>query len=93
MSSLAWPTKDPEENLDYGLDWEDELGGDKISLSTWSAPNPAGITVGDKSFTDTQTIIWLSGGTAGQKYVFTNTIVTQGGRTAEKSVSIKVVDK
>jgi hypothetical protein len=85
----TWPTKDPFEEKDYALDWEDELTGDVIESSDWISPD--GISVGAKSFTDTMTVIWLSGGTPGNRYLFKNRIVTRGGRKAEESVSIRVI--
>jgi Arc/MetJ family transcription regulator len=85
----TWPTKNPAEEADYGLDWKDELAGDVITASDWISPD--GITVGEKSFTDTMSIIWLSGGSAGVKYLFKNRVRTRGGRVAEDSVSIKVI--
>jgi hypothetical protein len=87
--TVTWPTKNPAEAADYGLDWKDELAGDIITASEWLFPE--GITVGDKSFTDTMAIIWLSGGVAGVKYLFKNRVRTRGGRVAEESVSIKVI--
>ena len=37
--SLNWPDKDPDEVLDYCLDWSDRLGSsDTISTSTWIVP-------------------------------------------------------
>jgi hypothetical protein len=90
--SIAWPPKTTTEVKDYGLDWTKELAGDVILSSTWESP--VGLTVGETSFSNypgKQTVIWLSGGTSGQKYTFTNTITTQGGRVETQSVSIKVI--
>lgn len=90
--SIAWPPKDTDEVKDYGLDWTKELAGDVILSSSWDSPS--GITIGETSFSNypkNLAVIWLSGGTSGQKYTFTNTIVTQGGRTEKQSVSIKVI--
>lgn len=89
--SIAWPPKGAEEELDYALDWKRELTGDTIDSSTWIPPE--GITVVSESFTDTMTIIWLSGGVAGQKYVFVNKIRTRRGRRFTQDISIKVIEK
>lgn len=89
--ALTWPDKDPDEVLDYELDWSARLSsGETISTSTWIVPD--GIVEDSSSKTDSVTKIWLSGGTAGS-YSFTNRIVTSGGRTMDQSVTLSVADK
>ena len=83
-------TKDPDENLDFRLDWSDELGEDAIATSAWVDVD-AGITVGATTNTATTTTIWLSGGTAGTAYEMTNRITTTGGRSYERTVVLSVV--
>lgn len=89
--ALVWPNKDPDEVLDYQLDWSERLGVDTISTSTWIVPE--GITKDSDSHADSATTIWLSGGTIGESYEFTNRIVTDGGRTMDQSVKIKIRGK
>lgn len=86
--ALEWPDKDPDAVLDYQIDWATWLSGDTISTSTWIVP--AGIVKDSDSFTTTATTIWLSGGTAGDRYNITNRIVTAGGRTNDSSVLLIV---
>lgn len=88
---LSWPPKDPDEVLDYKVDWAARLGDDTISTSTWTLP--AGITSTTDSNTDSETIIWLTGGTLGETYELLNHIVTAGGRTMEQTVRLKIVSK
>jgi len=83
--------KDPDEILDYGVDWEQPLAGDLISTSTWTVP--VGVTGGIQTKTDTTTTIWLSGGTAGQDYDLLNRIVTVGGRTRDQTCTLRVRTK
>jgi hypothetical protein len=90
--------KDPDEVVDYGINWaEDEAGNpgraadDPIASSTWTVPT--GIVKNSDTFDDGSTTIWLSGGTAGQKYRLTNRIVTTGGRTYDQTVVLKVADR
>lgn len=83
--------KDPDENLDYSIDWGNALAGDTIASSTWTVPD--GVTAGLQSNTETTATIWLSGGTAGQNYVFMNRIVTAGGRTHDQTCSLRVSNK
>jgi hypothetical protein len=88
---LLWPPKDPDEVLDYGIDWASRLDTDTIATSTWIVPD--GITQTDDSNTTTATTIWLSGGTLGEAYVFTNRVTTAGGRTMDQSVKLKITAK
>lgn len=83
--------KDPQSVLDYTLDWSDWLGSDTISQSTFTVPS--GITKDSDSFDDTTATIWLSSGTLGKKYTITNKIVTNGGRTDERSLIIVIKNK
>ena len=87
--------KDPDAVLDYTVDWTEYLNGtspeDTISTSSWSADG--GITV-DSSDNNTKTAtVWLSGGTAGRKYSITNQIVTSGGRTDERTITVNVFQR
>jgi len=89
--ALTWPDKDPNEVLDYELDWSARLSdGDTISASTWIVPD--GLTEDSNSNTTTTTTIWLSGGTLGE-YTLTNRVTTAGGRTMDQSVRLTVVEK
>ena len=80
--------KDPDATLDYIIDWSEWLDTDTISTSTWTVPT--GLTNVSDSNTTTTATIWLSGGTAGQRYTVSNRIVTAAGRTEDRSITIKV---
>ena len=41
--SLRWPTKDPDETLDYSVDWSRFLGSDTISSVAWLVEDAAGV--------------------------------------------------
>lgn len=86
--SLSWPYKDPDEVLDYQIDWSPRLGEDTIASSTWIVPT--GISQDSDSHDTMKTTIWLSGGTTDESYTLTNRIVTNGGRTMDQSVKIKI---
>lgn len=96
---LTWPTKDPNEVLDYQIDWDDEdppgprlVDGETISTSTFSivsgdvviAVSPA------PSVADGVTTVWLTGGTADTSAVILNRVVTSAGRTYDKSVKLRI---
>jgi hypothetical protein len=86
--SIASFEKDPAAVLDYSGDWSAWLGDDTIATSTWTVPT--GITKNSDTHDATSVLIWLSGGTAGQKYTLVNHITTVGGRTDERTIVIKV---
>lgn len=95
MVALKWPDKDPNDVLDYVVDWTARLDPDTDTIQSSSWIVPTGITrdtdlvmAGNK-----KTKIWLSGGTAGTTYSFVNRIVTTGGRTMDQTVKIKVKEK
>ena len=76
--------KDPDENLDYSFDWNEDGwldSGDTIDSSVWSTPT--GLTEGSKSNDTTTTTVWLSGGTAGKRYPVVNRVTTAEGRIGE----------
>ena len=39
--AYQWPFKDPDENLDYSVDWSRFLGDATISTVVWSVKTPA----------------------------------------------------
>ena len=87
-------TKDPEAVLDYSIDWTDWLDGDAIATSTWIAPTETGSpTVVASSNTSKIATVWLSGGTVGANYTVTNRITTAGGRTEDRSITIRVRER
>ena len=86
--ALHWPNKDPDDILDYAVDWSEFLGLDTISASVWVVPT--GITKASDSFTSTVTTAWLSGGTIRTKYTLVNRITTAAGRQKDQSVAITI---
>jgi hypothetical protein len=84
-------TKDPHAVLDYTIDWTRWLAGDQIATSAWLVP--AGLTkVGDSKSASSATV-WLSGGTAGEAYIVTSRITTAGGRTEDRSFTVRVEER
>lgn len=91
--SLKKFSQDPDEVLDYTLDWSEWLvDGDVISSAT--ASGDAGLTVGGTvSFTTTTTTVWLSGGSAGSSYDVAVHVVTAGGREGDRSITLQIKEK
>ena len=84
-------TKDPDAVLDYVVNWSPWLGTDTITTSEWLVP--AGLTKVTDSKTATSATIWLSGGTVGMNYTVTNRIVTVGGRTEDRSFTLRLQER
>ena len=84
-------SKDPNAVLDYTIDWSTWLDDDTISTSAWTVAS--GLTKDSDSNTTTATTVWLSGGTAGTQYTAVNRIVTVGGRTEDRTLTIVVQER
>ena len=86
-------TKDPQAVLDYTVDWTkwlDEVG-DAIETSVWIVPT--GLTKVTETNTSKLATVWLSGGTVGTNDTVTNRITTVGGRTDDRSITIRVRER
>jgi hypothetical protein len=83
--------KDPNAILDYSVDWSRWLAGDEITVSEWIVPS--GLTKASETSTPTKATVWLAGGAAGQNYSVTNRITTTGGRTEDRSFTIRVEER
>jgi hypothetical protein len=96
MSIRRWPSKDPSDVLDYGIDWgpwlaSQGLGGiDAIASATWSSSG--GLTFDRPTLRGSLAAVWVSGGSRGH-YTITCHITTTLGRTAERSVRINVTER
>lgn len=82
---------DPEDLLDYGIDYEDWLNGDTISTSTWTVPD--GLDEVDSQIVSNKiAYVWLdvdADASAGD-YTLVNKIVTAGGRNLTMRLLINV---
>jgi hypothetical protein len=86
-------TKDPDAVLDYSVDWTLWLAGDLIATSQWILEPAADLEAAVDTNTTTKATVWLRGGVAGTTYLATNRIVTLGGRTDDRTISIKVENR
>ncbi len=88
--SYKFPAKDPDDVLDYVVDWTARLDdADSISTSDWSVTD-GDVVVDSQSLSGNKSIVWLSHGTDGTASVLLNRIVTQGGRQMDLTISIKI---
>lgn len=91
--------KDPNAVLDYTEDWTAWLstGSDQIiSSQVFVASDQQSTTIVATNPTivaGTAVVSWISGGMAGEKATITFRVVTQGGRTDDRSFTMKIKDK
>ena len=92
-------TKDPAAVLDYAWDWNAETNGNSTTSGDWlasgetitshSVTSEPGLTVDSSGESAGIVTAWLSGGTAGEDYLVTCQVVTDGGRTDERDIKIE----
>jgi hypothetical protein len=93
---LNWPTKDPNDVLDYRLDIAPAIvgnPGDSIAtLDVSISPNePGDLTLNSVTADGTEAVFWLSAGQAATVYTVTIVIGTTNGRTVQRSVLLPVL--
>jgi hypothetical protein len=92
---LQWPEKDPNEVLDYQLDWADpedpRLEASELLLtSVWSIVL-GDVVIDSSSFTaGGLSTVWLSAGSSGMKCELLNRVTTSKGRTYDKTVVLRI---
>lgn len=86
--------KDPDAVLDYSIDWgADYLApGDLLTQSDWSVvpEEPDGVTIVGSDFDAATTTVKASGGVPGKIYRLVNQVVTDSGRTDDRSLVLRV---
>lgn len=89
--------------LDFKFDWKALTNGSGVSdwleagetISSHTVTVSNGITKDSDSITDSNTTVtvWLSGGTSGKTETVTCEIVTNLGRTDQRTMRIKVIPR
>lgn len=87
---LVWPAKDPDETVNYPLDWSDRLGGDLISSAEFSVAS--GDVTLDSGEHDgiSMSLVGVSGGTDGTKAKVLCEITTELGQTLQQTATILI---
>lgn len=84
--------QDASAKLDWGIDWSEWMDdGDSISVSDWTASSDD-LTLSSDSVSGDTTIVWVEGGSAGNWYTLTNSIVTSEGREDERTIRLQIVN-
>jgi hypothetical protein len=86
--------KDPEANLQYGVDWKDWLEtSDQVSTSTWrleTTGTSVDLLVEGVAVLDNVSLASISAGTIGEIYTVANIIETQQGYKDTRRFRVKV---
>ena len=93
---LNWPNKDPDERLDYAMDWTAEMSAreDEIIQSLWFIVNDdATLTIESDGVDGHLTYVWLTGGEDRRNYQLTNRVTTAGGRIYDRGVLLVITEK
>ena len=85
--------KDPDARKDYAIDWSAWLGDATIVDSTWIVPSGLTHDAAEDEFSATVALLWLSGGTKGQRYIVTNRVTASDGSIEDQSIEILIRQK
>jgi hypothetical protein len=101
--SLRWPPKDPDETLDYSIDWSRFLGSNTITTVRWYLYDASGtkievstnqtvdgLTAGPRAATGTVATLVLIGGTLNKVYRVVCSIEFGSGLIAERTATISI---
>lgn len=104
--SFKWPSKDPDEVLDYSVDWSRWLNNATILTCDWYVDNENGIKTlivpsqvvnnvqnVSQSVTSTVATIYIGLGTANVEYKFYCKISTSAGSVVERVVRLKIKEQ
>lgn len=106
--SFRWPNKDPDDTLDYSVDWSRFLGtGVTISTVTWHVDNETGTKtllnaggatvngIQNVAQTNTSTVatINVGSGTANIDYKIYCRITDSSGSVAEQVIKLRVKER
>jgi hypothetical protein len=91
MTFLQWPAKDPNEVLDYTVDWSARLTtGEKIDASTFTVDADSAVTIQSQTFSHTTATVWLINGTVGKTAEVLNRVTTSAGRVMDETVLLPI---
>jgi hypothetical protein len=90
--AFRMPPKDPDEVLDYEMNWTKTLAGDTIASSSVILEE-GDCVVDSQEFSGAVQTVWLSGGSHNTDCILTMRIVTAFGRTFDEVIKVKIVAK
>ena len=104
--SFRWVNKDPNEILDYSVDWSRWLGSATLSSVLWYVDNDSGVktSIGNgqvvngiqcvtSTYTNTTATIHLALGTLNKEYKFYCAITDSTGSVAERVIKLNIKEQ
>jgi hypothetical protein len=85
--------KDPDAVLDYTFNWGSWLTDAEDVIDTVEWIPDEGLTVANSTYTSTTATAFVSGGAVGDTLKLTCRITTLGGRTDDRTITLKIVDR
>jgi hypothetical protein len=92
MAVLNTYTKQPNDVLDYDIEYADFLSEGDSLASAIATVSPSGLIVHTPLVVGTTIKLWVEGGTSGVKYKITVKTVTTLSRTKEDELIFRVKD-
>jgi hypothetical protein len=92
MTTLAVMTKDPDETLDYDVDFVRWLPVSDTITSAVAEITDTTATITQTDVSSTSIKVWITGGTAGDNGKVTVRATTDQGRVKEASFRIRIKD-
>lgn len=90
---MASYKKDPAAVLDYTFDWTEYLEPIADTIASVEFVTSAGLTKTSQSNTTTTATAFVSGGVVGATEKLTCRIVTTGGRTDDRTIDLKILER
>lgn len=87
---ISWPAKDPDDVLDYSIDFSAILEADVDTIASVVWTFPAGLTKDSQGEDAGVAVVWISGGTAGTRYEIGCRLTTVGGRVYDRTAELSV---
>ena len=85
--------KDPDAILDYSFDWTLYLTPLSDTIASVTFIGDVGLVLTNPSHTTTTATTFVSGGVVGSNMNLTCRIVTTGGRTDDRSITLKILNR
>lgn len=90
----TWPSKDPDEQLDYTYDWAPDLAvGETLVSHTFVPIDAAGTVVATENLLADKYVVWFTGGTDGDEATYTLQVTTSQNRILEDTVVLPIIAK
>jgi hypothetical protein len=92
--TLGRVVKDPSDVRIYGIDWSAFLAArSDTTISSSSYTVTTGLTKDTETLSGAEAKVKVSGGTAGEDYLATNTVILANGETVQRSFTVAVRDR